>query len=372
MNGSHAWLEKDFYKALGVDEAATEDQIRRVYRKLAQKHHPDRNPGDKRAEERMKEISEAYDVLADAKKRQEYDQIRRLAASGPGGFRFGGGGPGGWSSTIRVEDLGDLGGIFSNAFGGFRSRGGGRTAPRGEDRTAETHLPFTDAMHGATISVIVPQDALCETCGGSGAKPGTRVETCPTCGGSGAVEDDQGLFSIPRTCPACGGGGRRVESPCASCRGSGRVRRTQSVRVRVPAGVKDGARIRVRGHGASRGGAPGDLYVAVHVAPHPIFGRSGDDLTLALPIAFTEAALGANVRVPTLDGSVTLKIPAGTQAGRTFRVRGKGAPRAKGGGYGDLLVTVGVAVPEKLTKEQKELLEKFAATDAAARVGTEA
>lgn len=361
MNGSQAWLEKDFYKVLGVDEHADEAAIRRAYRKLAQKFHPDRNPGDTKAEERMKEISEAYDVLSDASKRQEYDQMKQFAASGGpfGGGNFGGAG----GFNVRVEDLGDIGDIFSQMFGSGR-RGRARPA-RGEDRQAETRLSFEDAMRGATIAVNVPQDVVCETCGGSGAKPRTNVSTCPTCNGQGVVEENQGLFSIPRPCPTCGGTGRKIETPCTTCRGAGRVTRNEQVRVRVPAGVKDGARIRVRGRGAAGAGAPGDLYVVVHVAPHRLFGRQGDDLTLSAPITFTEAALGAQVKVPTLDGSVTVKVPAGTQNGRTFRVRGKGAPRSHGGGYGDLLVTVNVVVPEKLTDQQKDLLEQFAATNGA-------
>ncbi|MCA1834015.1 MAG: molecular chaperone DnaJ [Actinomycetota bacterium] len=354
MNGSQAWLEKDFYKALGVGESATEAEIRRAYRKIAQKYHPDRNPGDKQAEERMKEAAEAYDVLSDAKKRADYDQIRRLGAQG-GGFGFEGG-PG-FQGSVRFEDFGDLGGIFSQMFGGGRGRR--RSAPRGEDREAEAHLSFDDAMQGATFAVALPGDAPCDRCGGSGAEPGTSVSACPVCKGQGIVEENQGLFSIPRTCSACGGRGRQIEKPCATCRGAGTVARTDQVRVRIPAGVKDGARIRVRGRGGSHGGAPGDLYVVVHVAPHPIFGRNGDDLTLSLPVLFTEAALGAEIKVPTLDAPVTLKLPAGTQNGRTFRVKGRGAPRVKGGGYGDLLATVNVVVPDKLTPAERESLEKF-------------
>lgn len=350
-NGSQAWLEKDFYKVLGLEESATEDQIRRAYRKLAQKHHPDRNPGDKGAEEKMKKISEAYDVLSDSGKRRDYDQMRKLGASG---FGFGGG-PGGWSGSVRVDDLGGFGDIFSQFFGGGR-RGGGRRAPRGEDVTAEAHLSFDDAMRGATISVSVPQQVACPTCDGSGAKPGTPVATCPACGGNGIVEEDQGLFSIPRTCSACGGTGRKIDQPCPACRGAGSVTSTDPVRVRIPAGVRDGARIRVRG----RGHGGGDLYVVAHVVRHPLFGRSGDDLTLTLPVSFTEAALGGEVRVPTLDGSVTLRVPAGTQNGRTFRVKGRGAPKTKGG-YGDLLATVRVVVPHALSDSERELLEKFAA-----------
>ena len=347
MNGSQTWIEKDFYKVLGVDEKATEDQIRRAYRKLAQKHHPDRNPGNKRAEETMKEISEAYDVISDPKKRREYDQIRKMGSSG---FGLGGGGPGGWRGTV---DVSDLGGIFSGIFGG----GGGRSRARarGEDLTAEAHLAFEDAFRGATISVAVPHHAPCPSCGGSGGKPGTSVTACPTCNGQGIVEENQGLFSIPRTCSACGGSGRKISQPCETCHGEGGVLRTEPVRVRVPAGVKDAARIRVRG----RGNNGGDLYVVVHVTPHPVFGRSSDDLTMQLPITFTEAALGAEVRVPTMDGAVTLRMPPGTQNGRTFRVKGRGVPKAKG--FGDLLATVRVVVPAKLSDAERELLEKLAA-----------
>jgi molecular chaperone DnaJ len=356
VNGSQTWIEKDFYKTLGVDEKASEDQIRRAYRKLAQKHHPDRNPGDKNAEERMKDIAEAYDVLSDSKKRQEYDQIRRFGAAGPGGpgGGFGFGGPGGsWSGTVNVDDLGGFGDLFSSIFGGGRR--GARQRARGEDVNGEAHLSFDDAMRGATISVSVPHQAACATCGGSGAKPGSNVTTCSACGGHGVIEEDQGVFSIPRTCPTCGGRGRIIEQACETCRGDGRVTRTDPVRVRVPAGVKGGARIRVRG----RGNNGGDLYVTIHVAPHRVFGRSGDDLTVQLPLTFTEAALGAEVRVPTLNGSVTLRVPPGTQNGRTFRIRGKGAPKAKG--FGDLLATARVVVPEKLSDAERELLEKFAA-----------
>jgi molecular chaperone DnaJ len=362
LNGSHAWFEKDFYKVLEVPETASAEEIKRAYRRLARRYHPDRNPGDKQAEERMKEVSEAYDVLSDPKKRAEYDQVRRMARAGFAGARPGGGVRGG----VRVEGFDvDLGDLFGEAFGDLFGVGRGRRrgVRRGEDIEAEVTLSFEEALEGATVPVRVTRDAPCERCGGTGAEPGTTVETCAACGGSGTVGEDQGLFSFVRTCPRCGGAGRRVATPCRACRGAGVQRRREEIRVRIPAGVRDGARIRVRGRGgaAPPGGQPGDLYVTIHVRPHPVFGRVGDDLTLTLPITFPEAALGAQVKVPTLDGPVTLKIPAGTQPGRTFRVRGRGAPRARGGGRGDLLVTVQVLVPERLSRREREILEQFQA-----------
>jgi molecular chaperone DnaJ len=369
LNGSRAWFEKDFYKVLGVPETASADEIKKAFRALARKYHPDRNPDDKTAEERMKEISEASDVLSDPKKRAEYDEVRRMAKSGygPGGFGGTGGGfPGGgfpYGGNVRVEDLGDLGDLFGGLFGGgMGGRGRTRAPQRGADLETEIRVSFEDAIEGATVPIKITRDAPCETCGGNGAEPGTPVETCPQCGGSGTVGDNQGVFSFVRACPRCGGAGRIVAQPCHTCRGSGVQRRKDEIKVRIPAGVRDGARIRVRGRGTASGGsAPGDLYVVVRVAPHPIFGRQGDDLTLTLPITFTEAALGAQVKVPTLDAPVTLKIPAGTQNGKTFRVRGRGAPKRKGGN-GDLLVTVHVQVPEKLSKREREVLEQFAET----------
>ena len=369
MNGSRAWLEKDFYKVLEVPETASAEEIKRAFRKLARLYHPDKNPDDKKAEEKMKEISEASDVLSDPKKRAEYDEVRKMAKSGFGAGGFPGGGfPGGnfqYGGNVRVEDLGDL---LGDAFGGlFGGRAGGRAQARGQQRgqdlETEIRISFEDAIEGATIPIKITRDAPCETCRGSGAEPGTPIETCPQCGGAGTVGDNQGVFSFVRACPRCGGSGRIVTQPCHTCRGSGTQRRKEEIKVRTPAGVHDGARIRVRGRGGASGGSgtAGDLYVVVRVAPHPIFGRQGDDLTLTLPITFTEAALGAQVKVPTLDAPVTLKIPAGTQHGKTFRVRGRGAPKRKGGN-GDLLVTVQVQVPEKLSKKERDVLEQFAET----------
>jgi molecular chaperone DnaJ len=363
LNGSRAWFEKDFYKVLGVPETASADEIKRAFRKLARQYHPDKNPDDKTAEEKMKEISEASDVLSDPKKRSEYDEVRRMAKAGygPGGFGGGqGGSPFGFGGNVRVEDLGDLGDLFGGLFGG-RTGGRPRGPVRGDDLQAAVEISFEDAIEGATIPIKLTRDAPCDTCGGSGAEPGTTIETCSQCGGTGTVGDNQGLFSFVRACPRCGGAGRIVATPCRICRGSGVQRKREEIKVRIPEGVRDGARIRVRGRGAAAGpgGQPGDLYVLVNVRPHRLFGRKGDDLTLTLPITFTEAALGAQVKVPTLDAPVTLKIPAGTQSGRTFRVKGRGAPKRKGGN-GDLLVTVQVQVPEKLSKKEREMLEQFA------------
>jgi len=352
------WLEKDYYKTLGVPSTATDKELTKAYRKLAKQYHPDTNPA---SEDKFKEISAAYDVLGDAAKRKEYDDVRRLGASGfPGGFG-GAGGPGGGS--FRVEDLGDLGDLFGG-LGGF---GGGRRqrAPgprRGADVEAELHLSFEDAVRGVTTAVNVAGEARCETCHGSGAAPGTSPVTCPMCHGSGALQDNQGLFSLSRVCPQCSGRGTIIESPCPTCRGTGVQRRTRSVKVRIPAGVEDGQRIRVKGRGAAgrANGPSGDLYVVVHVDKHPLFGRRGKNLTLVAPVTFAEAALGTTITVPTLDDPVTLRIPAGTASGQTFRVKGRGVPSAGRRGGGDLLVTVEVTVPKKLTDEQRAAVEELA------------
>jgi molecular chaperone DnaJ len=365
MNGDvrREWFDKDYYQVLGVPKNASASEIRKAYRKLAQKNHPDANPGDKEAEERFKEISAAYDVLGDDEKRKSYDRVRDMATSGFGGFP-GGGFPGGQRVRVEgfgVEDLGDLGDLFGGLFGGRRSRGRGRTqtTSRGADLEADVRISFEDAMRGTTVPVKVRGAAPCPTCHGSGAEPGTSPVVCPQCGGTGSVAVDQGFFQFAQPCPNCRGAGRIVEHPCTTCRGSGSVHRTREFQVKLPAGVKDGQRIRVRGRGeAGPPGSPaGDLFVRVRVASHRIFGRRGGDLTLELPVTFAEAALGANVQVPTMNGSVTLKIPAGTSSGRIFRVRGKGAPKGKG--HGDLLVTVKVDVPQRLSKEEKALLSQL-------------
>jgi molecular chaperone DnaJ len=358
------WFEKDFYKVLGVSDTADQKEITRAYRKLARENHPDTNAGDPAAEERFKEISSAYDVVGDADKRKEYDEVRKL---GPAGGMFGGpggpGGPGGFGGFTDGADLGDLlGGIFGRR---NRARGGpprGAGPQRGADLEAELHLDFEDAVNGLTTTIHLTSDAACRTCHGSGAKPGTSPTTCPLCDGRGFLDDNQGYFSFSQPCPQCGGNGTVITDPCPTCRGSGIERRPREVKVRIPAGVNDGQRIRLKGRGGpgANGGPPGDLYVIAHVNPHPIFGRKGKDLTLTVPVTFAEAALGANVSVPTLGGErVTIKVPAGTRSGRTFRVKGKGVPTSKG--TGDLLVTVEVAVPQKLSAAERKAVEALAA-----------
>jgi molecular chaperone DnaJ len=364
------WVEKDFYEILGVAKDAPTEDIKRAYRKLAQQFHPDANPGDTAAEDRFKQISEAYSVLSNADKRKEYDEVRRLVESG--GFRgFGGpggqGGPGGGfggfgGQRIRVEDLNDLfGGL--GGLGDLFGFGGGRSAGprRGRDASAELHLGFEDAVRGVTTTVSVRGEAACSRCGGSGGEPGTSVTTCPTCRGAGQVAQNQGLFALPQPCPQCGGAGRIIETPCTNCRGRGTEVRTRQIKVRIPAGVKDGSTIRLGGKGGpgSNGGPAGDLLVTVHVAKHPLFKRKGNDLTITVPLTFTEAALGTKVEVPTLDGHVTLKIPSGTASGKTFRVRGRGVAPERGRS-GDLLVRVEVVVPRRLSRDEKKLLEQLA------------
>jgi molecular chaperone DnaJ len=352
------WFEKDYYQVLGVPKNASQAEIKKAYRKLAQKHHPDANPGNKDAEERFKEISSAYDVIGDPEKRASYDQVREMAASrvGAGGFPGGFGGPGG---GVRFEDVGfgDLGDLFGGLFGGG---GRGRARPaRGADLETDVTVSFDEAMTGTTAPVAFEGPAPCATCGGTGAAPGTSAVACPQCGGTGQISVNQGPFQMSQTCPRCNGRGQVVEQACPTCRGSGNVRRTRRFQVKIPAGVDDGARIRLanRGEPGPAGAQPGDLFVRVRVKPHRFFGRARSDLTLSLPVTFAEAALGANVQVPTLNGPVTMKIPAGTPSGKTFRLKGKGAP--KRGGYGDLLVTVEVEVPSRVSKRERELLKQL-------------
>jgi len=370
VTAQREWFEKDYYAVLGVSEGATEKELSRAFKKLAKQFHPDANPGNAQAEERFKEVSAAYEVLGDATKRAEYDEVRQMVASGarpggpggPGGFGgFGGFGDG---QTFRFEtDGGGLGDIFGNLFGGGRRRTRAATGPqRGRDLETELHLSFDDAVRGVTSTVRFRADAACSTCAGSGAAPGSMPETCPECRGTGSVADNQGGFSFSQVCPLCAGRGQIIPNPCPTCDGRGVEVRAREVKVRIPAGVADGQRIRVKGRGGAgaNGGPPGDLYVVVHVRRHALFGRSGNDLTLRLPVTFAEAALGADVKVPTLDGPVTVRIPPGTPSSKVLRVRGKGVAADAPGEAGDLLVTVDVQVPAKLTSAQREAVEALA------------
>jgi molecular chaperone DnaJ len=358
------WFEKDYYKVLGVSDTATPKEITSAYRKLAKKHHPDTNPGQ---EEKFKEISAAYDVLNSADTRKEYDEVRTMGPmAGGGGFPGGFGGAGG--GGYRVEDVGDLGDIFGSLFGRGGRRGAGRGAPagtgpqRGSDVETELNLSFEDAVHGVTTSVHLTTDARCHTCSGSGAAPGTHPVSCPRCGGTGSLQDNQGLFSLSQICPQCSGRGTIVTAACPACQGTGIEHRDRAVKVRIPSGVEDGQRIRVKGRGAAgRGNGPsGDLYVVVRVNRHPVFGRKGKNLSLVVPVTYPELVLGTTLTVPTLTDPVTLRIPPGTPSGRTFRVKGRGVPAGKKTTVGDLLVTAEVVVPESLTDEQRSTVETLA------------
>ena len=342
-----SWFEKDFYKVLGVSDTATDKEITRAYRKLAKELHPDTNPGQ---EERFKEITAAYDVVGDATKRKEYDEVRRVGPAGFSGF----GGAGNYSNV----DFSDLSDIFGGMFGGGARR---NRARRGENIETVVHLNFRDAIFGVTTSVSLPSRDNCRNCQGSGAAPGTAVTACPTCQGRGVLADDQGGFSFSRTCPSCQGRGGRIERPCSSCGGTGREASSRKVQVRIPAGVEDGQQIRVKGKGApgQHGGAPGDLYVSVTVTPDPHFSRKGRHVTTSTKVSVTEAMLGTTVTVPTLDEVVTLKIAPGTQSGTTMRVRGRGVPASGKHPQGDLLVTVQVQIPTKLSDEQRSVVEKL-------------
>ncbi|HVU71870.1 MAG TPA: molecular chaperone DnaJ [Mycobacteriales bacterium] len=358
-------VDRDWYQVLGVSSSATAAEIKKSYRKLARDLHPDKNPDDAKAEARFKDVSRAYDILGDEAKRKEYDETRELIRNG-GGFAPGGmpGGGGGFRGGVNV-DLGDLfggaaGGV-GDIFGGLfnRGRGAARGPVRGEDVVAAVTVSFEQSMTGAEISVRLSGGAACDTCGGTGAAPGTHPTSCPVCSGRGVVTRNQGGFAFAEPCSRCGGSGTVIETPCPTCHGTGTRDRVQ--RVRVPAGVADGQHVRVRGRGrpGERGGPPGDLEVVVTVRPHPVFGRSGRNLTLTVPITFPEAALGATLRVPTLGDPVSLKVPAGTPSGKRLRVKGRGFP-GKGGAVGDLIVTVEVAVPAKLDPAARELVEKLA------------
>jgi len=354
------FLEKDYYKALGVSKGASAEEIKKAYRKLARKYHPDANKGDAASEERFKEISEAYNVLSDSKRRAEYDEARSLFGAGarvPGGA-------GGF-------DLGDIfgssgsGGGLGDLLGGMFGRGSRTTTQarprRGADVETEASLSFSDAIDGATVSLRLTDEGPCKVCRGTGAKAGTVPKVCPTCQGTGQSSRDLGSFAFSEPCATCRGRGLVVDDPCTTCGGSGRALSARTIQARIPAGVADGQRIKLKGKGApgERGGPPGDLYVRVHVAGHPVFGRSAHNLTVTVPVTFTEAALGAEIKVPVLRGQpVNVRIPRGTPNGRTFRVRGKGVRRPDGT-QGDLLVKVDVQVPTELSDDARTALEKF-------------
>jgi molecular chaperone DnaJ len=351
--------KRDYYEVLGVEKQAGEEEIKKAYRKLATKHHPDKNPGDKTAEEKFKELGEAYEVLSDVQKRAAYDQYghaafdRRAGGSGYGG---------GFHDPFEIfREVFGGNSIFDEFFGGMRAD---PTQPqRGSDLRYDLEITFEEAAHGTEKEVALTKADRCETCQGSGAEAGSRVRTCPACGGRGQIISSRGIFSIAQPCPQCQGAGRVIEKPCPACRGSGRRERTSKITLRIPAGVDTGSRLRSSGNGEAgvRGGPAGDLYVVLHVKPHPIFQRDGDDLLCEVPISFVDAALGAEVEVPALDGKTSIKVPPGTQPGTMFRLRGKGIKNVQGYGRGDLHLRVTVEVPTHLSATQKAKLQEFAA-----------
>ncbi|HAM44512.1 MAG TPA: molecular chaperone DnaJ [Propionibacteriaceae bacterium] len=361
------WLEKDYYKVLGVSADAKPEEIKKAFRKLARQYHPDQNKHNPEAEEKFKEISEANSVLSDAEKRKEYDEARRLF--GGGGFRFPRGGQGGVNPEdlfVNVNSSGDsgLGDLFGNLFGGGGAqRRSGRGPRRGADIEGEVTIDFADALAGAMVSMQTTSEVACDTCHGTGARPGTQPTVCRACQGSGMqTSNSGGMFQISEPCRECRGRGMIVTDPCPTCAGSGRGKSRRTMQVRIPAGVTDGQRIRIKGKGGAgeNSGAAGDLYVMVHVRPHSVFGRKGDHLTVTVPVTFVEAALGADISVPTLDdGPVRLRIPAGTPNGRTFRVKGRGVKTRTGSG--DLLASVEAQVPTHLSEEARAALQAYAA-----------
>ena len=342
------------YDTLGVPKNASADEVKKAYRKLARKHHPDANAGDKEAEERFKEVQQAYDVLSDPEKRKQYD-------------RFGtqNGRPGGPAGNVNFDfDIGDLGDIFGGLFGGGAGGTRGRAARqplRGNDVEATVHLSFEDSLRGVDAKVPVEMLAACRECGGTGARPGTAPVICPECNGRGVKAESQGLFALSQPCPRCRGNGTVIEQPCPKCQGTGRERRIKTYTVKIKPGVKDGTRIRLKGKGEAgeHGGPAGDLIVVTHVADSPTYERRGDDLIVEVPVPYSSAALGDKVEVPTPDGPVSLKIPAGSEDGKLLRIKGRGAPRLNGSGKGDVLARVRIQVPKRMNKQERELLEQL-------------
>ena len=340
----------NLYDTLGVAKNASAEEIKKAYRKLAREHHPDASGGD---EARFKEIQGAYDVLSDDEKRKAYDTYGSTNGRGPMG-----GGP-----QFQDFDLGDLGDLFGGIFGGGGGFGRqrGPQPERGADLQTDVHISFEDALKGVQVAVRAEVETACHTCGGSGAEPGTAPTVCPQCNGRGVVSDSQGLFSLSHPCPRCRGNGTIIETPCHTCRGSGRERVQRTYQVKVPAGAKDGTKIRLKGRGEQgrNGGPAGDLFVVARVAPSPLYERRGADLVVDVPVSYADAALGAKVEVPTPEGPISLKVPAGSQHGKLLKIKGRGAPKLKGGGKGDVLARLRLDVPEKLSKKERELLEEL-------------
>ena len=349
--------KRDYYEVLGVNRDASDDDIKKAYRKLAMKFHPDRNPDDKSAEEKFKEAKEAYEMLSDDQKRAAYDRYGHAGvdpSAGGGGF---GGGQG-------FEGFGDaFGGIFDEIFGGRGGGGGGQRVYRGADLRYNLEISLEEAARGTDTRIRIPTMEECDTCHGSGARPGTQPKSCPTCGGAGQVRMQQGFFSIQQTCPKCHGTGRVIPEPCPTCHGAGRVKQHKTLQVKIPAGVDEGDRIRLAGEGEHgvNGGPPGDLFVQIHIKQHPVFQRDHNDLHCEMPVSFATAALGGEIEIPTLDGAAKIKIPAETQSGKVFRLRGKGIRGIRSSGPGDLMCHVVVETPVNLTDRQKELLREFEA-----------
>lgn len=345
----------DYYEALGVDRSSDDAEIKRAYRRLALKHHPDRNPGNREAEEHFKKINEAYSCLSDPQKRENYDRFGSADGPGAAGFGAGFGGGGGFADVF--EDL------FGGVFGGFAGAGGGTRPAKGSDLRYDLEITLEEAVLGVDKKIKVPRQHRCDKCEGSGSKPGKEAVTCPACEGRGEVRMQQGFFSIARTCGKCGGKGEIITDPCPACRGAGKVQRKRTVSVKIPAGIDSGMRLKMTAEGelGVHGGPPGDLYIIIEVIEHPLFSREGNHLICSQPITFTQAALGAEIQVPVLDGNkVSLKIPAGTESHKLFRLRGKGVPSLRGHGRGDQIVQVVINVPKKLSEKQKSILKEFA------------
>jgi molecular chaperone DnaJ len=348
--------KRDFYEILGVAKNATEDEIKKSYRKLAMKYHPDRNPDSKESEEKFKEVKEAYEMLTNADKREAYDRYGHAGVDP----NMGGGGGGGFGGGGFADSFGD---IFGDIFGGGAGRGrnAGPQVYRGADLRYNLEITLEQAAHGFDTTIRVPSWDKCDTCHGSGAKPGTSPTTCPTCAGHGQVRMQQGFFSIQQTCPKCHGNGKIITDPCAPCGGQGRIKRNKTLEVKIPSGIDNGMRIRSSGNGepGTNGGPAGDLYVEIHIKPHAVFQREGDDLHCEMPISFVKATLGGEIEVPTLSGKVSFTIPEGTQSGKTFRLKAKGIKGVRSGYAGDLFCHVAVETPVKLTDKQKDLLKEF-------------